>query len=173
MDIAQQLLAQHSVENIQKVSEYIGNEEDRFAELIQLMLITEGKLPQYAAWAMSYCTDKYPSLILPHIPTLLPLLTHPTIHDAVKRSIIRVLQFCELPEPYWGEIYNACFQVMDNPHAAIALRAFSMTVLARIVEHYPELAQELYDTIQTHLQFGSPGIRNRGAKTMQQIAKYL
>lgn len=164
MDLAIALLKENSHENIANIAAYIDDDIQKFASLMEFVLHGKEKYPQYASWVMTYCAEKKPSLFVPYIAELLPLLKDKKIHDGVKRNIVRSLQTCELPENLRGDIYDACFSLLINPNGAIAVRAFSMTVLHRIALFYPELAPELCDTIEQQLPFGSPGFKNRGKK---------
>lgn len=166
MDIAVALLQEHSSENMSNIAKYIGNDEVKFKELMGFVLEGEGKHPQYASWVMMYCAEKYPRLFVPYIADLLPILKDKKVHDGVKRTIVRTLQTCELPEELRGEIYEACFLLLTDPDESIAVKAFSITVLHRIALFYPELAPELCLAIEQQIHFGSTGLKNRGRKIL-------
>eukprot|EP01031_Cornospumella_fuschlensis_P001081 gene1081-1357_t len=66
-------------------------------------------------------------------------LKQDNLHDAIKRNTIRVLQTVEIPEELHGIAADICFQYLSNHEEAVAIKAFSMTVLFNLSKHYPEL----------------------------------
>ena len=93
MDIRQSLLAEHSKPQTMKIVEFIGADEKRFAELMKIFFAGEYRLTQRAAWPLNYCAERHPDLIQPYLPKLLNCLNRDDVHDAVKRNIVRLLQF--------------------------------------------------------------------------------
>ena len=100
-------------------------------------------------------------------------LLKPGIHDAVKRNIVRLLQFISIPRSLQGKVADICFNYLNNPKEAIAVRVFSMTVLANLSTENPELKNELIPLIEDQLPFGSAGFRSRGIKVLRKLRKQL
>src|SRR5690606_30925323 len=104
-----------------------------------------------------------PELIRPYIDYLIELLDDISLNSALKRNILRILQFSEIPEKHRGNLFKRVYEFLENPKEEIAVRAFSMTVLFKICEFYPELKPELETTILFILEEPncSPGIKSR------------
>ncbi len=170
MNLYQQIANEHSKQNVLRAAAYIGGDREKFDELMQIFFSDEKKMINRAAWVMSHTVDKYPHLIVPYIGEFIPMLkSHKLV--AVRRNIARVLQYVNIPEEYQGELVNVCFDILLNPKDALAVQAFSMTILYNITLEQPELKDELILVIEDMLPNGSPGIKSRGKKTIKALKK--
>ncbi|MFM9840795.1 MAG: hypothetical protein ACKVOQ_21185 [Cyclobacteriaceae bacterium] len=167
MNLIKLILSAHSKAMKDKVVKYVGNDAERFKELVNVFLAGPYRATQRAAWPLSYCVDQHPTLIKPHLKTVLNYLSKPNIHDSVKRNTIRLLQGIGIPKSLQGKAANICFEYLSNPKEPIAVRVFSMTVLANIAKENPELKNEIIPIIEDQLPFGSAGFRSRGAKVLK------
>src|SRR5262245_63428700 len=108
MNIRQALMERHSRRQTMAIVEYIGDDARRFAELMKLFFAGEYRLTQRAAGIMNYCAERRPELIKPYLPKLLDCLKRDDMHDAVKRNVVRLLQYVELPRRLMGIVYAHC-----------------------------------------------------------------
>ena len=120
---------------------------------------------QYASNPLSKIAEKNPQLFIPLFPKLIKNLDNPA-HNAVVRNTIRIWQFVDIPEDYEGEIYDRCYQYLTNVKEEIAIRVFSMTVMANIAEKYPELQEEVIQLIRLYYEDGSAGFKSRSRKIL-------
>jgi hypothetical protein len=169
MNLRAEILKEHSKKQTTKVVNYVGNSQARFDELMKLFLGNEYRVTQRAAWAVSYCAINHPNLIKKHLRKIILNLKNP-VHVAVKRNTVRLLQFIEIPKDLRGVAAGACFELLNSKDEPIAIKAFSMTVLANICRHHPELKAELKFSIETLLPYASSGLSNRAKKTLKEIS---
>lgn len=169
MDIRKELSREHSRAKTMKIVDYVGNNPARLKVLVDIFLTGPYRITQRAAWPLSYCAEREPELIIPHLKTILNYLKKPGIHDAVKRNTVRLLQFIEIPKRHQGQVADICFGYLQDPKEPVAIRAFSMTVLASIARQNPDLRQELAILIEDQLPFGSPAFVSRGRKVLKEI----
>lgn len=172
MDIKAQLLTEHSKTNADLIRNWIGNDCERFTILVQLFLENEYRVSQRAAMVLGHLYDAHPEMIAPFLPKIIKHLRKPDIHDAVKRNIVRILQTIDLPKKHHGQVADICFNYLADPNTAVAIRAFSMTVLWNICLKVPELMPELKATIEDWLEHGTKGFESRGKQILRLIAKY-
>ena len=170
MDIRKQLLNDHSKALTDRIISYVGNNQNRFNRLITIFLEGPYRITQRAVWPLSYCVINHPSLIDRHYGSILKMLTKPGIHDAVKRNIMRLLQFVTVPARHQGKVIEHCFRLMD-PKEPIAVRVFAMTVLANLASQHPDLKKELKLLIQDQLPFGTAAYLSRSKKILKQLEK--
>lgn len=161
MDIRQALEAEHSKRQTAAIVKYIGDDADRFAELMQIFFAGEYRLTQRAAWTMNYCAVHHPPLIQPYLPKLLKLLQRDDQHDAVKRNIARLLQYVDVPKRLHAQVYSRCVELVDDPREPAATRVFAMTAAARIAKTEPALRSELQLVIQQHLPHATAAFKKR------------
>ena len=97
MDLRAALLEVHSKAQAEKIAAYVGEDPDRFAELIKLLLGPVYRLSQRAAWPVSYCIERDPELVKPYFNVLIKQLERDDTHAAVRRNVARLFQFVDVP----------------------------------------------------------------------------
>lgn len=173
MNLYQEILREHSKANVNKITDYIGTDEDRFAELMQIFLRGDYTTIQRSSWIVSECAEAHPFFIAPYFKDLIDKLHEPNIHPSARRNIVRIWQFVEIPVDFIGEVYDICFRYLTG-NETIAVVVFSMTVCFNITKYFPELKTELRVTIEDLLlkhQNGSAGINSRGKKVLAELKK--
>lgn len=169
MKLRDEILKEHSKAQCNKIVKWVGSNQQRFDELFNLFLTDEYRVVQRAAWPMSYCVDTHPELISKHWKKLLANLKKPNLHDAVKRNSIRLMQYIELPEKFHGEIMDCCFTYLESPKEPLAVKCFSMSVLASLAKYYPEIKAELKLIIEDQLPDQSAGFKSRAKCVLKQL----
>jgi hypothetical protein len=167
MDIRREILREHSKAQTNKIVKYVGKSPQRFKALVDVFLTGPYRATQRAAWPLAYCAENFPALVRPHLKAILGHLKKPGIHDAVKRNTVRLLQFIEIPEKYQGQVANICFQYLRDTREPVAIRVFSMTVLADIARHNPELNPEIVVLIEDQLPYASAAFHSRAKKVLK------
>ncbi len=169
MNLVKEILYEHSKTQKNKIVRYVVNDAKCFAKLVDIFLAGPPRISQHAAWPISYCIEQKPELIKPHLKKLLIRLEKKGQHDSVKRNLVRLLQFIDIPKSLQGKTVNICFDFLNNPKEPIAVRAFSMTVLANLVKENPDLKNEIITVIEDQLPFGSAGFRSRARKVLKEL----
>src|SRR3954464_4707775 len=161
MNLREAILAEHSKERAAMIVAWIGSDEERFAELMKLFLTDVYRVTQRAGWPLGDSVKLHPQLIKPYFPQLLKQLERDDVHIAVRRNVVRLLQFVDIPKRFQGRIFDACYSLLDDPNEPVAVRVFSMTVAANIAKHSPELLDELRLIATKYPQLMTPGFRAR------------
>ena len=169
MNLRATILAEHSKANCNKIAKWIGDSQKRFDELFNLFLHDEYLVVQRAAWPLSYAVIAHPRLIQKHFGKLLKNLQQPKLHDSIKRNTIRLLQHITIPERFHGEVMNLCFDYINSPDEAAAIKAFSLTVLQNLSKQYPDIRQELKTIIEDRWDYESAAFRSRAKKILKQL----
>ncbi|OYU96347.1 MAG: hypothetical protein CFE21_08090 [Bacteroidetes bacterium B1(2017)] len=170
MDIAAQLMAEHSKRNTELIVNYIGSDPKLFAELVSVFSKGDYRLTQRASWPLSVVVEQHPKLAQKHIHFICTLLDA-KMHVAIKRNVLRLLQYIDLPEEEMGPMADRCIKYIHDLHEPVAVKAFAMTVLYRICEKEPELKNEVIPLLEDLLPFGSAGIISRSKRVLAQLAK--
>ncbi len=173
MDLKAALLEEHSKAQAMKIVQYIGTDQKKFDELLQFFLTNEYRISQRAAFSLGHACEAHPHLIAPHLRTIIENLQDDTVHDAVKRNTVRVLQDMDIPEDLLGLTADICFNYLNDPKVAVAIRIFSMTVLFNICKKEPDLANELKLVIEDHFEHGTTGFKGRGRKILKKLHKMI
>lgn len=161
MDIEKALLKEHSKKQKDAIVRYIGNDPARFRELMNCFFKGDYRLTQRAAWPMSDCVKLHPALVKPWLGKLVACLKRKDMHPAVERNITRLLEDIAIPEKWQGEIMDYCFRAVADINAAIAVKAYSITILENLARLYPEILPELITIIEERWDQEGPAFRAR------------
>jgi hypothetical protein len=161
VNLKEQILKEHSKANCMAVVSWVGNSQQRFDELFTLFLTNEYRVSQRAAWPMSYCVEAHPAFIQKNFAKLIKNLQQPNLHNAVKRNTIRLLQHVAIPAKYQGMVMDICFGYVASPTEAVAIKAFSLTVLGNLAKQYPEIIPEIKLLVEAQLPHQTPAFKSR------------
>lgn len=147
-----------------KIADYVGTDKSRFKKLFEIYLAGPYRITQRAAYPISICVERHPDLILPHLSQALRFLSTPNIHQAVKRNTLRILKIIVIPQRYHAKIISICFDYLQSKSESIAVKAFSITVLLKIIDTEPALLNELRIIVEDQLPYASPGFISSAKK---------
>ena len=169
MDYRRRLESGNSKEIWGAIVNDIGSDPEKFSQIINIFLSDNYRLVQRVSQVIGIIGEKQPQLIAPYLPKLLDLLTTDTI-DAVKRNVLRIFQFIDIPKELEGKLFDVALTFLQSNEEAIAIRVFSMTSLRKICENHPELCQEIIPTIEIILSENkSGGIQSRGKSELKKL----
>ncbi|MDR6567657.1 hypothetical protein [Chitinophaga ginsengisegetis] len=170
MDLRAEILSEHSRAQSLRIAAWIGPHPERFAALIHLFLHDEYRVVQRAAWIVSFVAERHPELLLPHLPAMVARMEETGMPVAVRRNVLRVLQYLRIPESLQGPVMNSCFAFLEDPLETVAVKAFSMTILANLAKDYPDIKNEIRLLIAAELENNpTPGIRSRARRVLKEI----
>ncbi len=121
-----------------------------FNEVLNLIFKDEEKIAWRAAWIIDNATEKYPELLIPHIPAIIDHFLH-TQNSSLQRIFTRILMRHKIPDHSIGAVFDRCYELLSPIHP-IAVRANAMQVLYNITEYWPELKPELAMVISGMLE---------------------
>lgn len=171
MNIREAILAEHSKAQTNRIVQFIGNNEQRFEELMNLFLYDEYRVCQRAAWVVSGVGDIYPELLEPYIVKMLENLQN-KVHPAVIRNTVRVLNnIKELPDSSLGLAATLCFQYLETPSVPVAIRVHAMRLLYKISLKEPELKNELRLLIENFMEYESAAFLAAGREILTKLSK--
>jgi len=171
MNVVDELKKMPSTRVKNKIMRYIGTDRKRFDALMKVFLGDNYRLTQWAGWPMSDLVKEHPELITPYLKPILKSIDKPGMHVAVKRNVMRVFQFIEIPKSVRGLAFDKAFGLYSDTSEPVAVRVFSMQVMCDIAMLEPELKNEVIIAIEEQLPFGSAAFRNRGMKLIKQLKK--
>jgi hypothetical protein len=161
MQLREQILLEHTKANCDTIVQWVGGSQQRFDELFALFLTDVYRVSQRAAWPLSYCVEAHPEFIKKNFGKLIKNLQHPGLHDAVKRNTVRLLQYVAIPKKHQGTVMDICFGYVASPIEAVAVKAFSLTVLGNLAKQYPDIIPEIKLLIEAQLPHQTPAFRSR------------
>lgn len=169
MDIREEALKEHSKNQTEKIAKWIGNDVKRFQQYLKLFLNDEYRVVQRISWVLSILAEEHPEMVSKGLPKIIKRLDDDNIHVAVKRNVIRVLQFLPIPENCEVKVLDHCLKYITDPNETVAVRCFAMTVAARLAGQYPELKREVTDTIKAAMKTTTPGLKVRSRDVLKKM----
>lgn len=166
-NLREEILKEHSKAQCTAIVNWVGASQQRFDELFKLFLNDEYRVAQRAAWPVSYCVIAHPQFIKKHWAALVKNLQQPNLHNAVKRNSIRLLQDIPIPEKYQGSIMDICFNYLQSPAEAVAVKAFSLTVLNNLAKQYPEIIPEVQLILEDQAQCLTAALKVRAREFLK------
>ncbi len=160
-----------SLQEAEWVAASAGENPVLFRKLLDYSFSSGMKLAFRASWALSKVIDKHPDLILPHLDRLIESLDS-LDNESTQRSFLRILSMSDLTlvtQKHQGILADHCFRALNSGFSAIAIKAYSMEVIYRLVVIYPELAHELAASINLLQGEGSAGIKARGSTILRKL----
>jgi len=170
-NLREEILKDHSKAQCTKIVNWVGASQLRFDELFKLFLHDEYRVVQRAAWPVGYCVIDHPHFISKHWDRLIKNLQQPNLHNAVKRNSIRLLQDISIPKKYQGQLMNICFKYLESPTEAVAVKAFSLTVLTNLAKQYPEIIPEVKLIIEDQLPRQTAAFKVRAKAFIKSVEK--
>lgn len=172
MNLREEILKEHSRRQALKIAGWIGNDKKRFSRLIDIFLHDEYHVAQRSGYPLSMVAEKYPGLAEESIHLLVKRLYDEGTHPAVRRNVMRMLQFIPIPKKLHAKVLNFCFEYLSDPNETIAVRCFSMSVLGKLSKEYPEIKNEAELVIQGALKNSTAGLRARAKKVLKELGKF-
>jgi hypothetical protein len=169
MNLREEILKEHSRRQADKIIRWVGDDPQKFEELVKLFLKGEYRVTQRAGWPLSDIAIAYPHLIARHLKKLLLNLDKPNLHNAVLRNTLRLLQFVKIPRPLQGLAAETAFRLLNDKKQPVAIRVFAMSVIGNLCAGHPELKQELKLSIEEQIPYGSPGFKARARMVLKQV----
>lgn len=169
MNLRSEILAEHSKAQAEKIVVWIGDSQQRFDELVNLFLQDEYRVTQRAGWPLSYAAVAHPELVKKHLPVLVKTLRRKNMHNAVKRNIVRLLQEIPIPKKLHGEVMDTCFGFIADVQEAIAVKAFSLSILDHLSKQYPEIKHELKVIIEERWDYETAAFHSRARKILKNL----
>jgi hypothetical protein len=167
MDLEKELLALRSKDQVVTLVSWVGKDKNRFKQIMEFFLDGESQLAQKSAWVIGHCAELHPDLVNPWLKAMIKKIHQPGLHGALKRNVVRILQFADIPRNLQGRVANLCFELIASVDEPIAVRTFSITVLANIAREEPALRKELEIIVRQMLPYSTPAFRARAKKILE------
>lgn len=171
MDFLKEILRDNSKQQALQVAGWIGSNEDRFLELLQIFLHGDYREVQLSASSLGTYYDIHPEIVRKKIPQLVKRLNDEGTHIAVRRNILRILQCEKIPKRLHACVLNKCFEYLQDPNETIAIRCFAMTILVNLAKVYPEIRNEVYGSIEISMKNSSAGLKARSKMVLKELEK--
>jgi 8-oxo-dGTP diphosphatase len=144
-----------------------------FLKLFEYSHSHDKKLAFRASWILTKVCDRFPEIIYPFLSQIVDSLNR-IDNESTLRSFLRIISLSDIGQinvRQHGLLAEFCFSMLKSGFSAIAVKAYSMEILYKLVLIYPELGNELSAQINLLQVEGSAGIIARGQMILKKLAE--
>ncbi len=172
MELEQLLRLEASRRNIDQIINMVIEHKELFDQLWSIYLQNKNPESRRAAWAIDLLNEMGLFINSNHVREIVAFL--PKLkHLGMKRHSLRILECKEISIDDIGTVADICFKWLEAPESSVAVKMYSMKILAKISEKEPLISRELIDIIELQMNDATPGLKNIGAKTIRQLQKRI
>jgi hypothetical protein len=157
------LRQEHSRAQTDRIAAWVLADVRRYGKMIDLMTGSDRLLAQRSAWVVGVVGEARPDWVVPQLARLLDHLTRPGLHPAVVRAVFRLLQVVPIPGTLEGRVMGLAFAALGGP-AAVAVKAYSLTILKRLAAGNHELIAEVRAVLAEELPGAAPAVWARARR---------
>jgi hypothetical protein len=168
MEVRDFLELQSSRLHADMIADKIEEDPDVFDQVWKIMLEEKHPVSMRAAWSLTIFAKKHPYYIEPLASRVIEALKK-TRSDSVRRCLLSLLTIAKLSEDDSGYLFDYCFRIIESPSAAIAQKAYSMTILYNISEMEPDLKPELIALFESQLDDEHGGVIARSRILLKKL----
>jgi hypothetical protein len=170
MDYRKQITADPSRANVDYIVHSIREDKKLFEKFFPLIYDDNGYVANRAAWVLEKYAANYPHIVKPYLPEIIDQLLVTRFHGA-RRLLLKVVSFYPIPEEKEGVLVDRCFTWLESPKEKVALKVYSMQVLADFAQKMPDVIPELIAVLENNYEHNSIAFKSRASKTMKLLAK--
>ena len=173
MEIRDHILAIRNGRNFESIQNYFREHPKKIPALIELINDSE-KYPfaSYASWALTHLCKTQAEDIQPHYKRIIDALFK--IEDqSARRNLLCTLDHLTLTSYKEGKLLDKLVGFIENHENKVAVHVYTMRLLAKLVNKYPELKPEMVELLDLYAENKTPayasGMKNflRATKGIQ------
>jgi hypothetical protein len=170
-NLREEILREHSKTHCLNMVAWIGANQHRFNELLQLVLSDEYRVAQRASWPLSELAIVHPELFHSSLEVLIDTLERRELHNAVRRHTMRILETVVIPVKLQGKVMKLCFEFVESPSEAVAVKAYALTILGKLAIAYPDIIPEIQLLIEEQLPTQTPAFKSRAKHLLKAFTR--
>lgn len=128
-------------------------------EMLELLKQRNPKRSMYGSWVLCHLAQINPDALSPFASKLLDLFED-SPHTGATRNLMRCFMEIDLEESIQSPLFDICLQLIEDKHQPVAVKAFSIDTLLRLIKIHPELALEFSPLVPKLNLIKSPGIQS-------------
>jgi hypothetical protein len=138
----------------------VGVDKKTISYIAGLVINSPEPIPMRAAWALEGLDRNHPHLLNPHLKTLIKSI-NTFKHTGTKRNILKILTRKTISRDQQGLLINYCFEWLVDKAEPVAVKVYAMQIIMNHTKEYPEIKQELKETLEELYEISSPGFKSK------------
>ena len=150
----------------------IGNDQERFNEMMDIASRDEYPLSMRAARIIALSSQNYPELMVSRIDQIIKILKKCKT-DGVRRSLLKILTGLPIPftEDQLGILTDLAFAWLTDIREPVSVRYYSIEILQIVAGIYPEIGTELSQILSGMMDGSSSGLKAKSRKVLHHLRK--
>jgi hypothetical protein len=150
----------------------IGNNPEIFRKFLDFAMQDNSRYAMRAARVIQIASHNYPELVRPYLKEI--ILRLPDLkNDGLKRGMAKILieRSFDHDEETLGILVATCFDWLMDPAQKPAIKVYSMEILYKVSQVYPEIKNELISSIEEQLPRSGTAVKSRGKQILAKFYK--
>jgi len=156
-----------SVGHVDEVVEFVGNDPDRFSELMTGLTDARPVVRMRSADAIEKVTRRYPNLLQAYQASLFQQL-HIATQQEVRWHLAQLMPRITWTEDEVADIVHVLTDWITTETSAIVI-VNSLQAIFDLSAVHPRFRDELKDLLETQLATGSPAVKSRAKKLLKKL----
>jgi hypothetical protein len=154
------------------LAEDIGDDREKFSEIMTLAMRDEYPLSMRAARVAALCIEKQRIPDQDYLPQIIENISRLKV-EGVRRSFLKILaeQPVKMDEDTLGKLTDQAFNWLCDTKEAIAVRYYCIDIILKVVSVYPEIGKELAECLKNLFDEESAGLKSKSRKVLKYLAK--
>jgi hypothetical protein len=141
-----------SIQGIKQMANACAIDNVLLADVVEALSHKDYYSAYNASWILAHCFTEHPDLYQTKYTSLLLHAANAfKAKSGIKRNVLKVFQSVELMGKQIETVLELAYNTLEDLKAEAALRAFSITILERYVQHFPELIPDLVFKLEREL----------------------
>jgi hypothetical protein len=150
------------------VFKFMQEYPEEFVSIVELSVTDEKPMCWRAAWVVQNFMEYDDERVRPLVDQMLKII--PEKEDGHQRELLKILANMNLDDDRQSILYDECVTIWESVRKKPATRYFAFQQMAKMVEKYPELIQEIYAVTQPqHINTLSPGVKQGVLKLVRKL----
>jgi hypothetical protein len=156
---------------IEMAADVIDEDPNIFHEAFELIFQNKYKISARASRVIYFFAARNPEMIKPYLSRIIAAL--PVIdNNSILQNLLKILTEHPLPddEEILGLLLNKCFEFIDSVETKPAVKVYSLDILYNLSLIFPDIREELFQTIEKQIPQSSAGFKTRGEKMLEKLS---
>jgi hypothetical protein len=162
-----------NLKKIKEIAERAKGDPKYFKELFLSINNINERIAYNASWAAGHLLQKSNNY---KVDEFLPLLIEAfsnTQKGGIRRNIFKIIQHIKIPAHYHYDCADLAINVLLSNKEDIAVRAFALSILEKLIPEIPEIIDEVLFIIEKEKSFASPAFVVRSVSFEKAAEKFL
>ncbi len=162
-----------NVRDIKEIAIKARNDSLFFNELFLNIKSENERIAYNASWAASHLLQSHNNYNLDDFFPILISTASITTKGGLKRNIFKIIQHIRIPFDYQYDCADLAMNSLLNLNEDIAVRAFALSILEKLIHSIPEIIDEVLFIIEKEKAYATPAFVVRSIRFEKAAAKYI